>query len=1368
MSIRFSIGRLLQRAMPLLALVLLAASIEAQQSYRSYQRLSGHVLSNAAQTEKNKSLNKGLSLRFRGWKHTGKFSAKYSAHFSRPRARAARAELLKNVARKAAQQKPFASARFAPSQLPGILLRDSLPTGFIPSAVATADFNGDGNLDFVVANGGDNTLWLYYGNGNGTFSLPTIVPVTLGQSPVWIATGDLRGIGRTDIVVAEADSNSVGIFLNSGNGTFVESAVALPNSATCVLVADFNNDGKLDIAAPMNDENAENNFNVYIATLPGLGNGSFGTPVITTSNGYVPYIIYGSVADLNGDGKPDLLLIDNGLQIQDVAAQVFLSNGDGTFTAGQVVAQASPASLPTASALFDADGQGNLDAVLTDASGTLWVYHGNGDGTFSTNPEGAFQMGDAAFDIGVADVNGDGILDVVVSGALIDDSGLYGTPAGDQICVLLGDGKGNFGAPTAYRGDSSSYSLVVGNFGGSALPDVVTANQDNDSATVFLNDGSGGFGAPSGKWVGYEGAGTINAPTSGVLTADVDKNGSTDVAFLEIPSPFGTDTYYQLTVLLNDGNGNLSPPIRSDATDAFTTDWVLADFRNTGYPDFISISTNDTGSSYDFFAPNSGAGKFGPPTQTNLANAIGVIGVGDFNGDGKLDFVAAGLGINNSRNGIAVFLGNGDGTFRTGYTQNFGGTTPNPVAVYVGDFNRDGKLDLLVFLEGNQGFIGSTDVYEFLGNGDGTFQAGTIAVPNIGSMIVGDLNGDGYPDIVGMPVQNISQLVGTPIPVQFSIYIGQPDGTFQLTNTYAPYLGASVLPLQGDVNYAPMLADFNGDGNLDIAAFQKYGANPAVTATADTFVQFLLGNGDGTFTPTYEVFDFRKPSVNVVAADLLGSGAADLFELDGYRSTYQVLTNEIAPAFQFALLEDPVPPTQGSGIILLDVPVSTATTVSLTASDPAIQVPSTVTVPAGSISQEFAFNIGAAFNTQHGFSITAKSGSTSATVIGTVSGSAVFQTSGAMTVSLAAGQTDSTLGQVITSVNGYSGTVSMQCLGLSAVGQCTFTPSSLTVHPGQTSDGALSFSALANVAQGTYSGTLRTTDGATIQNAPLTINIGDYTMSLSPQTLQLLPDGSGTYQLTVGSINQFNQIVNLTCSGLPTGASCSTFPGYARPPTGSSPVSIPVQLQSVPTGNYTITVSGSSPPVAHAATAQLQVWDFTPSVSPTGASTSAGGIANFNVTVSAVNGFNGSVSFSCSGSGASAVSCSFNPGSTNVSANANATSVLTVTAPSQPAATSLRHTAKSTTVTFGALGLLLMPLGLFIRKSKSGKKRVLTVFVVATLIGLPGCGSGGSSSGGGGGGGGGGGHSQTYSIQVNVNSGSTYTKSAGMITLTVN
>jgi len=188
---------------PVIAVFFVQAGV-AQQSFRSYQQLSGRALKNARQPDKKASTSQGSPMRFKGWNHPGKFRSDYMRRFSRPRARATRAELLKNATR-GASHTSGAAPQFAPSALPGPLLRDSLPAGFIPTSVATGDFNGDGKPDFVVANGGDNNLWLYFGKGDGTFNLPIILPVTLGLAPTWVAAADLRGIGKTDLIVAEAD-----------------------------------------------------------------------------------------------------------------------------------------------------------------------------------------------------------------------------------------------------------------------------------------------------------------------------------------------------------------------------------------------------------------------------------------------------------------------------------------------------------------------------------------------------------------------------------------------------------------------------------------------------------------------------------------------------------------------------------------------------------------------------------------------------------------------------------------------------------------------------------------------------------------------------------------------------------------------------------------------------------------------------------------------------------------------------------------------------------------------------------------------------------------------------------------------------------
>ena len=462
---------------------------------------------------------------------------------------------------------------------------------------------------------------------------------------------------------------------------------------------------------------------------------------------------------------------------------------------------------------MDADEDGKVDALVTDAFGILSFYHGNGDGAFSSDPN-FFGIGDVPYGIGAADLNGDGHLDVIISGVNVG-GGAYGGSAGNLVSVLLGDGAGSFSSPRVYRGDISAFTLAIADFNGDGHPDVVTANQDSDSAVLFINNGTGGFGDPQGNWIGYPEGGAVNAPMSGLISSDVNGDGFPDLALMEWNVL--TSSYYQLTVLLNDGTGHFSDPVRSNAIDINVSsnfgDFVLADFRNSGHPDFLAIGLDPIYSTPPFlaFAANSGSGQFGPLKTTTPAGAQGVIGVGDFNGDGKLDFVAASSALSSVNTTTCnMFLGNGDGTFRRGASQAFGGNVfRSPAAAYVEDFNRDGRSDLIVFLEDNTGWTLNDDLFELLGNGDGTFQPARLLFSHFGPMTVMDVNRDGHGDLIQSSFRWTAD--EQPLPAKFSLYLNQPGGSFLPKSTYSYPIPNAIpqfsYPTLAAEHYAPMLAD---------------------------------------------------------------------------------------------------------------------------------------------------------------------------------------------------------------------------------------------------------------------------------------------------------------------------------------------------------------------------------------------------------------------------------------------------------------------------------------------------------------------------------------------------------------------------------
>jgi len=1071
----------------------------------------------------------------------------------------------------------FFTSSLASPPLPGFLFRPKLPAGFIPTSVATGDFNGDGRMDWVVANGGDNNLWLHLGNGDGTSQLPTIIP--LASSPIQVVAASLRGNGILDLIVDEPDSSAVGVLMGDGHGGFgAETDFAVPAPPLCLAVQDFNGDGHLDIVAGLEGTQQTGS----LAFLQGNGDGTFGSAVTSVGSPLVANfaIVEMAAADLNGDKLPDVVAYDIG---GGPGIWVYLNHGDGTFNQPEAGPTPNgPGRAPTNFALGDVNRDGCADLVVLDTWDLADRFLGKCDGTFQDiSTYEAFGIGEIGYGIGLADVNGDGRLDIVSSGVFAHLFPALGQQSGHLVSVLLGDGQGGFSPPTVYRGEPGMYSLAVADLKGDGYPDIITANQDTDSVSVYANDGQGGFGQPQGGYVGYYvngvSTGVINAPILAVPMAakDLNGDGKPDLSILEGTSPGDScGDCDNLGVLLNKGNGIFGQVIHSDlpgTTSISVDDLALDNFRNTGLPDLLAVGNQDSmGTPLLSFAPNDGNGAFGPAISSALTGAQGLLGVGDFNGDGKLDFVAvqgiSGTAANSNSSELTVFLGNGAEGFTPGFQTEFNvDSSRYPARVYVGDFNGDGKLDVLV-QEGStlEGTLGD-DVYEFLGNGNGTFALPKIVLTDAGPIAVGDLNHDGRPDIVEQVEPLSTLLIG--VPAQYAIYLCQPDGSFKLTNTYEPYAGVvDNLDLGG-----PLLADFNGDGNLDIGVYQSANGNAA--EEPDSYFQILAGNGDGTFTPTYTVFDITTLSSPQYAADVTGDGRADLIERDGATSSYQVIPAVSGPALQIRLVSDPVVGSNGNVQINLALASSSSTTINLSASDPAITIPSSVTIPAGSVSLTVPFQIDSTFNPDHVFSIQAQLGTETETAYGTrathAAGLAVNLRNNSLTV--AAGQTTDDYGLTVFSTGGYSTTVQLYCNGLPAGASCEFGETPVTVPSGGGARTTLMVSTSSSLAPGTYPFTVVATDGTVSgQNSPtlvvvqgpapeispttLTFPMQSVGTTSAPQSVTLTNAGSATMMLSIslGGTSGTNFAQTNNCGGsLAAGASCTINVTFTPTTTGS-------------------------------------------------------------------------------------------------------------------------------------------------------------------------------------------------------------------------
>jgi WD40 repeat protein len=263
--------------------------------------------------------------------------------------------------------------------------------------IVTGDFNHDGKLD--VATIGD-YLSIFLGNGDGTFQ-PAVNYTALGD---WIAVADFNNDGNLDLVSANGD-NSVSVFLGNGDGTFQPPKISYTtNNCSFVAVGDFNGDHKIDIVAL--------NY-LTISVLLGNGDGTFQAPIDNKSfpgNGY-----WVAVGDFNNDHRLDVAVVGYGYGI-------LLGNGDGTLQNATYSSFPNPI-WSVATADFNRDG--NLDMVIGEYfGGAVFVFLGNGDGSFQPYVNYPAAGGDGVL---AQDFNHDGIVDLLMG-----------------FSLLLGNGDGTF------------------------------------------------------------------------------------------------------------------------------------------------------------------------------------------------------------------------------------------------------------------------------------------------------------------------------------------------------------------------------------------------------------------------------------------------------------------------------------------------------------------------------------------------------------------------------------------------------------------------------------------------------------------------------------------------------------------------------------------------------------------------------------------------------------------------------------------------------------------------------------------------------------------------------------------------------------
>jgi hypothetical protein len=642
-----------------------------------------------------------------------------------------------------------------------------------PFGVAVGDFNGDGHLDLVVshANFGSparTTVSVLLGNGDGTFARPVDYPV--GASARSVAVGDFTGDGILDIVTANLGDNTVSVLLGNGDGT-LQSARTFPvgPNPESVAVGRFGPGGHLGIVTA--DQGDANGNGGGVSLLVGNGDGTF-QPAVTLGLGQAggrPAARSVAVADLAGNGLDDIVTAndsDNGGTVS-----VLLANSDGSFQPA-VTYQGDQEPLSVVAGNFHGDG--HLDLVVANLAfvGTpdeLTLFRGNGDGTFQASV--AIGSGRLSHGLVTGDFNGDGHLDLAVSNV-----------SGGDVSVLLGNGDGTFDTAPTVSTDSQPFALASGSFRRNGITDLVTANIGSNTVSVLLGNGDGTFQPAVNYSAGFEprsvavadvngddipdlvvvdstqaplfqatvsvllgnGDGTFGAPITSIIRSANDFPEAVAVGDLNgdrIPDLAVTDTFVdpqfglipEVTVLRGNGDGSFQPltSLPLGVGDLQPRGVLIGNFSGNGFPGLAVTSRNGVS-----VIAGHGDGTFGGGRLLLDGSFPQALATGDFNGDGIPDLVAS----NFFNNTVSVFLGNGDGTYQPTRNYTVGQAS---VAVAVGDFTGDGVLDLAV------ANAASNTESVLRGNGDGTFRPAVHYLVGSGpsGVAVGDFNGDGSLDV---------------------------------------------------------------------------------------------------------------------------------------------------------------------------------------------------------------------------------------------------------------------------------------------------------------------------------------------------------------------------------------------------------------------------------------------------------------------------------------------------------------------------------------------------------------------------------------------------------------------------------------------
>ncbi|CAF4490488.1 unnamed protein product [Rotaria sp. Silwood2] len=692
-----------------------------------------------------------------------------------------------------------------------------------PGAIATGDLTNNGQIDVIVGNDGTHSIDVLFRDKNGSFSMKTVFSSDFTFYPVCIVVSDFNNDSRLDIAVANSVGDDVCLFFGEENVTFVNYttySTGMGSNPQSIAIGDFNNDYREDIVVAHSGTGS-------VGVLLNVDSVDFeSVRIFPTGSGWKPHAL--AVGDFDTDGRLDITVANNG----DANIGFFFGLGNGDFS-NQIIVSVGEGIYPIGVDVGDFNNDKRLDVVVANniSPSPIIVLLGNGNHSFQIQmTHGVLPTGTVA----VGDFNGDGRLDLVATN-YYDNS----------VTVLLGYGNGTFGNISIYpnSGNSAAYGLAVGDFNNDDRLDFVVAYFSTNRIAVFLGYGDGNFSNQMTYSTG------ISSHPNGVAVGDFNNDGQLDVAV-------ANQYAYNVGIFLGYGNGSFSNQT-AYPTGLKSSPWSLAveDFNKDDRLD-IAIANYGSGSVGILIGHINGTffNQITHATGDN-SNPDGVA-VGDFNNDGRLDIAYS----DPLKDNIGVFLGYASGSLLATEAYQIGKSS-EPVSIAVGDFNKDTLLDVAIADQG------TNELIILYGSGYGTFTSqanystGNNSYPN--SVAVGDFNQDHQLDIA--IINSGTNSIG--------IFLGNWNGTFSSLTTYLIKDFSSLRSLT--------IGLFDNDTALDLAV-ANYGTNN---------IAILLGYGNGSFaSPMFFTTGFGAHPAAMAFGDLNIHNTTDIFVCNSGYSTIDVLS----------------------------------------------------------------------------------------------------------------------------------------------------------------------------------------------------------------------------------------------------------------------------------------------------------------------------------------------------------------------------------------------------------------------------------------------------------------------------------------------